>query len=115
MILFHGTADPLVPFRGGPSKIFRVPFPDVPRVHWLATNNGCHAVTVKLPDSGKAAGVRYAGETNTAEVVFYTLSGGGHTWPGGGTMPAFLVGLTPSDISATRLMWDFFQQHPMVR
>ncbi len=116
MILFHGTEDPLVPFHGGPSRIFRVPFPDVPDwVHWLGTNNGCVADPVRLPHCGKASGVRYAGETNAAEVVFYTLKGGGHTWPGGKKMPAFLVGFTPSDISATRLMWDFFQQHPMTR
>lgn len=116
MILFHGTEDPLVPFHGGSSKVFPVPFPDVPDwVHWLGTNNGCHAEPVKLPEVGRASGVRYAGGTNAFEVVFYTLSGGGHTWPGGRKMPAFLVGLTPSDISATRLMWDFFQQHPMMR
>lgn len=116
MILFHGTEDPLVPFHGGPSKVFPVPFPDVPNwVHWMGTNSGCNSKPVKLPDSGRASGVRYAGETNAAEVVFYTLSGGGHTWPGGGKMPAFLVGFTPSDINATRLMWDFFKQHPMMR
>ncbi len=116
MILFHGTADPLVPFHGGPSKAFHVPFPDVPDwVHWVATNSGCRAEPVKLPDPGRASGVRYPGGTDAVEVVFYTLSGGGHTWPGGKKMPAFLVGLTPSDISATRLMWDFFQQHPIMR
>lgn len=81
----------------------------------LGTNNGCNAEPVKLPEHGKASGVRYAGTTNAADVVFYTLSGGGHTWPGGKKMPPFLVGFTPSDISATRLMWDFFQQHPMMR
>jgi polyhydroxybutyrate depolymerase len=112
VILFHGTKDPLVPLEGGPSMIFPLPFPDVPTwAHWLATNNGCNAEPIRLPDHGKASGIRYAGGTNAAEVVFYTLNGGGHTWPGGKKMPAFLVGFTPSDISATRLMWDFFQQH----
>lgn len=116
VILFHGTEDPLVPFHGGPSKMFHVPFPDVPNwVHWLGTNYGCGADPVKLADSGQAGCVRYVGETNGAEVVFYTLAGGGHTWPGGKTMPAFLVGRTPMDISATRLMWDFFRQHPLKR
>lgn len=114
MILFHGTDDPLVPFHGGPSKVFPIPFPDVPSwVHWLGTNYGCPAGPARLRDSGKASGIRYSGGTNGAEVVFHTLSGGGHTWPGGEKMPAFIVGATPSDINATRLMWDFFQRHSM--
>jgi polyhydroxybutyrate depolymerase len=116
MILFHGTEDPLVPFHGGPSKVFPVPFPDVPSwVHWLGTNYGCPPEPAKLPDAGTASGLRYSGGTNGAEVVFYTLRGGGHTWPGGKPMPALLVGQTPADINATRLMWNFFQQHPMKR
>ncbi len=116
MILFHGTEDPLVPYHGGPSKVFRVPFPDVPKwVQWLSLYYGCSPEPVKLPDCGRASCVRYVGQTNAADVVFHTLHGGGHTWPGGKKMPAFLVGHTPPDISATRLMWEFFQQHPMTR
>lgn len=116
MILFHGTDDPLVPFHGGPSRVFRLPFPDVPGwIKWLATNYGCSPSPVPLGEKGKASGLRYSGGANGAEVVFYKLSGGGHTWPGGGKMPAFIVGPTLSDINATRLMWDFFQQHPLRR
>jgi poly(3-hydroxybutyrate) depolymerase len=36
---------------------------------------------------------------------------GGHSWPGGEAMPAFIVGKTTPDVDATRLMWDFFQRH----
>lgn len=115
MILFHGTDDPLVPFRGGPSKVFPLPFPDMPAwVHWLGTNYGCSPVPARMPLSGKASGLLYNG-SNGLEIVFYTLNGGGHTWPGGGKMPAFIAGATPSDINATRLMWDFFERHPMPR
>jgi poly(3-hydroxybutyrate) depolymerase len=28
-------------------------------------------------------------------------------------MPEFIVGLTTLDIDATKVMWDFFQQHPL--
>jgi polyhydroxybutyrate depolymerase len=116
MILFHDTDDPLVPFHGGPSKVFPLPFPDVPSwAHWLGTNYGCAPDPAKLRDSGKASGLRYSDGTNGAEVELHILSGGGHTWPGGGKMPAFIVGPTLSDINATRLMWDFFQRHPMRR
>lgn len=116
LILFHGTADPLVPFHGGPSKVFPVPFPDVPTwVHWVGTNYGCASEPTKLSVAGDDVGLRYGGGSNETEVVFYTLAGGGHTWSGGGKMPAFLVGATPSSPNATRLMWEFFQQHPIKR
>lgn len=116
VILFHGTDDPLVPFHGGPSKVFPVPFPNVPDwVRWLGANHGCLPEPTKLADSGSANGLRYHGSPDETEVVFYALNGGGHTWPGGGKMPAFLVGHTPTDINATRLMWDFFQKHALKR
>jgi polyhydroxybutyrate depolymerase len=115
-IIFHGTADPLVPFHGGPSGMFPIPFPDIPQwVQSLAVRNGCQPVPTPLPDHGSVSGLRYAGGLSGAEVVFYTVAGGGHTWPGGKEMPAFLVGQTSPDLDATRRMWDFFQQHPLAR
>jgi polyhydroxybutyrate depolymerase len=66
-----------------------------------------------LTPVGEVTGVRYSGGASNAEVVFYTVAGGGHTWPGGGEMPVFFAGLTTHDVDATRLMWDFFQHHPM--
>jgi polyhydroxybutyrate depolymerase len=38
---------------------------------------------------------------------------GGHTWPGGASLPGFLVGETTQDISASALLWDFYQAHPL--
>ena len=48
-----------------------------------------------------------------ADVVFYTVDGGGHAWPGGGWMPEAIVGHITQDIDATRVMWAFFEQHPL--
>ena len=47
-----------------------------------------------------------------AEVVLYTIEGGGHTWPGQEPRVNFL-GKSTRDISANDLMWEFFQKHPM--
>ena len=47
------------------------------------------------------------------EVEFYTIAGGGHAWPGGQKLPGFIVGRTPQSIDATRVMWQFFQRHPL--
>jgi polyhydroxybutyrate depolymerase len=111
-IVFHGTADPIVPYQGGPSESFDVPFPLIP--DWVATlarQNGCGAVPLEIPASGEVSGIRYTG--CAADVIFYTIAGGGHAWPGGEPMPEFIVGHTTQDIDATQAMWDFFQAHPL--
>ena len=107
-MIFHGTADGIVPYHG------KTVLPDLPEwVQTLAARNGCQTNAVPLPASGSVSGVHYPGGTNHADVVFYTVAGGGHTWPGGKKMPAFIVGKTTADVDATRLMWNFFQEHPL--
>ena len=114
-IIFHGTADPIVPFHAKSSGRFSV-LPDIPQwVQSLAEHNGCQTNPVPVPGSGSVSGVRYPEASNNAEVIFYTVAGGGHTWPGGKPMTEFIVGKTTPDIDATRLMWSFFTEHPLVR
>ncbi len=114
-IVFHGTADPIVPYLGGPAHGPGFDLPSIPKwVAGLAEHNGCAAAPVELPTtSGEVSGVRYEGCSQDAEVVFYIIAGGGHSWPGGGYLPEFLVGHTTRDIDATRTMWEFFQRHPL--
>ena len=111
MIAFHGTADPIVPYQGGPSRDFNLPFPVIPE--WMAARaelNGCAGAPSALPGSGEASGVRYSSCAQGADVVFYSIQGGGHAWPGGEPMPKWIVGHTTQDINATRTMWEFFRQ-----
>lgn len=111
MIAFHGTGDPIVPYQGGPSRDRDVPLPVIP--DWMAARaelNGCDGSPVELPMSGEVSGIRYSGCAQGADVVFYTIQGGGHAWPGGEPMPAWIVGYTTQDINATRLMWEFFMR-----
>lgn len=113
-ILFHGTADPVVPFEGGPSRSFDIPFPVVNDwVRDLAKRNGCDLNPTALPVQGEASGLHYPGGEQGADVVYYIIDGGGHTWPGGDSLPKWITGHTTQDIDATRLMWEFFQQHPL--
>jgi polyhydroxybutyrate depolymerase len=111
-IVFHGTADPIVPYSGGPSKSFDIPFPSIPEwIDTLAERNGCTGAPVGIPVSGDVSGTQF---TNCeADVIFYTIAGGGHAWPGGGQLPEFIVGYTTRDVDATWTMWDFFQSHPL--
>ena len=111
-IIFHGTSDPIVPFQGGPSSMFNIPFPAIPEwIDTFANLNGCDPTPQNLMANGDISGVQF--KHCKADLVFYTISGGGHAWPGGTPLPEFLVGHTTQSIDATRVMWDFFQQHPL--
>jgi polyhydroxybutyrate depolymerase len=50
-----------------------------------------------------------------ADVEFYIVDGGGHTWPGT-PLPeplATILGYTTTDIDATAIAWEWFKSHPM--
>ena len=110
-IIFHGTADPIVPYQGSDSTHLASSFPALPS--WVLTwalRNSCNFVPEYLPTIGDVIGVRYFNSSIKADVVFYTIHGGGHTWPGGKPIPGMVVGPTTKNIDATRVMWDFFSQ-----
>jgi len=114
-IVFHGTEDAIVPYQGGPSGPFDYDFPSISEwVDILALRNGCSRETIELPAQGNVNGLQYAHCSSNADVIFYTIVGGGHSWPGGEPMPERIVGTTTDDMDATRAMWEFFQQHPLV-
>lgn len=111
-MVFHGTDDPIVPFEGGRYHDSDFFFPAIPDwVAALARRNGCDPQPGELPASGQVSGIRYTG--CAADVTFYTIAGGGHTWPGGNPIPAWIAGYTSQDIDATRTLWAFFQSHPL--
>jgi polyhydroxybutyrate depolymerase len=116
MIAFQGTADRMTPYHGGgPRWLTPRPFPDIPTwVAGWARRNRCAPEPV---DSSVVADVtrrRYRSCAGDASVVFYTVHGGGHTWPGGGPLPEWFVGATSHSIDATEEMWAFFRAHPRV-
>jgi len=55
----------------------------------------------------------YTGCADDAAVVLYTISGGGHTWPGGTPLPEWFAGSATRSIDAPSLMWGFFRQHQL--
>ncbi|HCS39117.1 MAG TPA: hypothetical protein DIW44_05965 [Anaerolineaceae bacterium] len=113
MIAFHGDADPVVPYLGGPSRSFEIPFPSVPG--WMqgwADRNQCQTASL-IPQEGEISGIAWTDCSQNAEVTFYTITGGGHAWPGGDPIPAWIVGYTSQAINTTRVMWQFFEQHPL--
>lgn len=111
LIAFHGTLDRIVPIGGGVRRL-KHPVPSV--ADWMdayARSCGCtDRVEEKLGVSLER--VRYFGGPGDAEVVWYTVRDGGHTWPGGVPLPEAITGPTSDAIDATRVIWDFFRRHP---
>lgn len=121
LIAFHGTADPIVPYHGGPLgdpfNPEKVTFPAVEDfVSSWARRNRCAAhpiaSVVVVPDVTRIA---YPHCAANADVVLYAVQGGGHSWPGGKPLPKWWVGPTSNSIDATSEMWAFFREHQLPR
>ena len=118
IIHFHGTDDALVPFDGSKIGTRLITFSSVGETisTWVRLD-GCTArpQTTELPDIAhdgtKVKRTVYGLGKEGAEVVLFTIEGGGHTWPGRAA-PAW-IGLSTSNISANDLIWEFFLKHPM--
>jgi len=112
MIAFHGTADRTVPYHGGKSWVAPKAFPDMPT--WAADwagRNRCSPGPVESAAAADVTRLEYTDCADDATVVLYTVKGGGHSWPGGGPLPEWLVGDTSLSTDATSLMWAFFRDH----
>jgi len=112
MIAFHGTADSMAPYDGGSSWIAPVPFLSLPKfVASWARRNGCAPVPAESRPAADVTRREYVRCTGGAAVVFYTLHGGGHVWPGGEPLPAWFAGPDSRTVDATQEMWAFFRAH----
>ena len=111
VIAFHGTDDRLVPFEGGPvsDSGLRVAPIEESAQKW-AEHNGCASIPKEAQATEHARLLQYEHCDEGATVELYVVEGGGHTWPGAAIDIPF--GLTTREISATDLMWDFFEAHP---
>jgi polyhydroxybutyrate depolymerase len=112
-VAFHGTADKFAPYLGGKSPIAPMPFANIP--DWtahVARRNQCQGDPADTRISPSVRRLAYTNCAGNAEVILYTIEGGGHTWPGGQPLPEWIAGRTTRDINATKVMWDFFLQHP---
>ena len=109
-IVFHGTEDNAVPYEGGTSWVGPDGFPAVQ--DWVsswALRNGCDPEPEVDQIEHDVVRTWYPTCQDEAEVVLYSIAGGGHTWPGGEPLPEWFSGETSKSISATETMWAFFQ------
>jgi len=109
VIHVHGTDDELVPYNGG-SQRGPAGFVSVAdSVRFWVAHNGCDP-TPTTEQRGPSRRETYAGGQDGADVTLWTVQGGGHTWPKPTSPPA--PAGTMAGISATDLIWAFFQAHP---
>ncbi len=118
LMAFHGDADPIVPYGGGPlGDPFNPVKPVYPPVQgWVANaaqRNQCGVEAVKSMVASDVRRTTYPACAGGADVVLYTLLGAGHSWPGGKPPPTWRVGATNTSIDATVVMWEFFESHPL--
>ncbi len=112
-IAFHGTADKFAPYQGGKSPIAPRPFANIPDwIAHVAQRNQCKGGPIDSRISPSVRRLTYTNCVENADVILYTIEGGGHTWPGGKPLAEWFAGRTTAEISASKVMWEFFVQHP---
>ena len=107
VLIFHGTADHLVPFNGGSSPFQiggrREDKSVASAVDFWVKRDGCSAA----PAHSETAEVhvdKYSGCQDGTGIELYAIQGGHHMWPG--------LRISGNSIPATDLIWSFFAAHP---
>ena len=108
--------DPVIPFEGDNKLQFA---PASKTLSFWAKHNGSLQDYLETnledkvsSDSSNITMVKYTNCNGAAEVLFYRINGGGHTWPGEGKQPKFL-GSVNRDIDASSEIWKFFSRHSL--
>jgi polyhydroxybutyrate depolymerase len=122
ILQIHGTADRIVPYRGGSRRrpLMRllghralgasVGIDDWARFWTEANHTGDEPEVSRLPPDTTIRVWR--GPSGRADVVFYRINGGGHTWPSSRVrLPRVMLGRTSETFDATRIIWDFLASH----
>jgi polyhydroxybutyrate depolymerase len=111
IVYFHGTADPLVPINGGQIAGGTVAPARTSMATWAA-HNGCQSGPRQSAVTSDVTLLTWTGCQDGADVDYYVIADGGHSWPG--APPAIAraagtnLGRTTESISASQIMWDFF-------
>ena len=117
LLYLTGTEDPLNPFEGGEITLGAKSAGKKPPVREFIQKwekmLGCAPEPKTIHDRDGVKGVAYTACHDHAEVVFYTVAGMGHFWPGGMShLPERIVGKSSNKVSATDVIWEFFRKHP---
>ena len=120
VMYIHGTEDPVVHFNGGQKTIgAEGSYVSHQQVidKWVSVNK-CNPspVVTTVPNIARLDGTTITKEeykgVNGADVISYTIHGGGHTWPGGKQyLPRLVIGKVSRDMNGCEVIWNFFKLH----
>ena len=112
ILAFHGTADPLVPYRNGAVGLslpgVKVRGTQRNMADWARLDK-CRPRAPRRSTGSQVLLQQWRGCEKETSVVLYTIVGGGHSWPGAD--PKEAVGLTTQQVSATSQMLSFFARY----
>jgi polyhydroxybutyrate depolymerase len=137
VVAFHGTADPLVQYTGGlGSEAYKLPLPpgskgtisrllganvpqstkgpSIPKITaaW-AKRDSCESKATNRTVAKSVSLISYTCP-NGSSVELYRVRGGGHTWPGSAfDAKSKTLGNTTMAINASKIIWNFFNAHPL--
>lgn len=107
LLVFHGTADRLVPFNGGSTPFQvgskRTDTPVLDTVSFWVKQDGC-SPTPEHAETPEVHTDFFSGCQNGSAVSLYAIQGGRHMWPG--------LHISGNHVPASDLIWAFFSTHP---
>ena len=113
LIDFHSYLDTHIPYDGGigngPSNHYNPPQDSVLNV-W-GENSNCVDLNDTIIYNSQYTFIKWTSCDCNSEVHHYITQDGGHSWPGG--VPTLLGDSVSNYISATDLLWSFFQQYSL--
>ncbi len=109
---FHGTHDHIMRYTGmhqarGVEQLIKL---------WVLRNHCANKPdTIHIPDRCKSDKstmdlIKYSDCETGAEVWFYKVYKGGHTWPGSAKQFKMLMGRKNKDINGSEAIWEFFEK-----
>jgi len=112
IMAFHGTADPINPYKGNGNPEYWYDSVPIAIEQWVEFNGCKRNETHQLSPS--AVAVKHTDCTDGADVVLVKIANGGHTWPGSRfPFSVKALGHTTHEINASALMGAFFAEHPL--
>jgi polyhydroxybutyrate depolymerase len=116
VVMINGTSDPVVPHGGGTEHNLQLPVVSVEdsAKAWARINRCAEKPTQTKLAAHEKGGMEtkvetYDGCQQDAQVVSYSVKGGGNTWPGGEQYEVEKqVGKTSQDLNANETLWNFF-------
>lgn len=109
LLEIHGTADPVVPYNGSPTKDYP------PITQWLqgwVQRNGCKVGPTVFTSTNGVIGERWTSCRDNVTIVHYAIHSLGHNWPVAHyKFPRKSQYVTTFD--ATTTIWAFFQNYTL--